>query len=76
MIGLSAVFPCDVSIALALVFRLADKILSPNVVARYLRDANFKGDSLLFRGRPRECNSDADCGGAVVRLSADSPYLE
>ena len=76
MIGLSAVFSCDVSIALALVLNPADEILSPVVVARYIRGANFKVDSLSFRGRPCAFTLDVGCGGAVVRLAADSSYLE
>ncbi len=54
-------------------FGLIRRIAVEPVVARYIRDADFENDT---RSRPRELLASVHSGGAVVRLLADSPYLE
>lgn len=66
----------DPSITIRAAFDLITRIAVEPVVAHYVRDAGFKVDSLFTHGRPRELVADVHCGGAVVRLLADSPYLE
>ncbi len=46
------------------------------VVARHVRDADSKVDSFFTCGKPREFLVDAHCHGDVVRVFADSTYLE
>ena len=57
-------------------FDLITRIAVEPVVAHYVREAYFKMDSLYTKGRPRELLADVNCGGAVVKLLASSPYLE
>ena len=45
-------------------------------IARYVRDADFKVDSLFIRGQPPGSNLDVYCKNAIIKLFADSPYLE
>lgn len=57
-------------------FDVITRIAVEPVVARYIRRADFAKDSYFTRGRPRELLADVHCGGAVLRLLADSPYLK
>ncbi len=57
-------------------FDVITRIAVEPVVARYIRYADFEMDSFFCRGRPREWLADAHCGGAVLRLLADSPHLK
>ena len=57
-------------------FDVITRIAVEPIVARYIRHADFAQDSKFTRGRPRELLADVHCGGAVLRLLADSPYLE
>ena len=68
--------PIDPIFTIRTAFDLITRIAVEPIVARYVRDADFRNDTLLNRGRPRELLADVHCGGAVVRLLADSPYLK
>ena len=57
-------------------FDVITRIAVEPIVARYIRYANFEMDSYFSRGRPRYLLADVHCGGAVLRLLADSPYLK
>lgn len=46
------------------------------IVARYIRHADFKMDSRLIRGRPREYVLDLLYGDTVLKLFANSPHLK
>ena len=64
----------DPSFTIRTAFDLIIRIAVEPVVARYVRDADFKVDNT--HGRPREFVTDAHCRRDVARLFADSPYLE
>lgn len=66
----------DPSFSIRTAFDLITRIAIEPIVARYVRHADLKVDSFFMRGRPREFNPDVHCGDAVVRLLADSPYLD
>ncbi|KAL8830824.1 MAG: hypothetical protein Q9191_001222 [Dirinaria sp. TL-2023a] len=66
----------DASFTIRTAFDMITRIAVEPIVARYVRYADFKVDSFFTRHRPRECCPDVHCGGAVVKLFADSPYLE
>ena len=66
----------DPSFTIRTAFDLITRIAVEPIVARYVRYADFRVDGFFIRGRPREFNPDVHCGGAVVKLLADSPYLE
>lgn len=66
----------DPSFTIRTAFDLITRIAVEPVVARYVRHADFKVDSVFMRGRPRESNPDYHCGDAVVKFFADSPDLE
>ena len=63
----------DPSFTIRTAFDLITRIAVEPVVARYIRDADFKVDT---QRRPRGFLADASRGGAVARLLAESPYLE
>ena len=66
----------DPSYTIRTAFDLITRIAVEPIVARYVRHADFKIDSLSIRGRPREFGADVHCGDAVARLLAASPYLK
>ncbi len=66
----------DPSFTIRSALDLITRIAVEPVVARYVRDADFKMDSFFTHRRPRELLADIHCGEAVVRLLADSPYLK
>jgi len=66
----------DPSFTIRTAFDLISRIAVEPDVARYVRDVNFKIDSFLNYGRPRELVADVRCDRSVVRLFADSRYLE
>lgn len=66
----------DPSFTIRTAFDLIIRIAVEPVVARYVRDANFKVDSLFTRGRHRKSYKDAICRGDVVKIFADSAYLK
>ncbi|KAL9127513.1 MAG: hypothetical protein Q9217_003623 [Psora testacea] len=66
----------DPSFTIRTAWDLITRIAVEPLVARYVRHAHFKVDSHFMRRRPYQFNADAHCGAAVVRLLADSPYLE
>ena len=57
-------------------YDLIIRIVVEPVVARYVRDADFKVDSRRTAARLRGFVGDAHCRGAVLRLFADSPHLK
>lgn len=57
-------------------FDLITRIAIEPIVARYVRNADFKVDSFFIRDRFREFNSDVHCDDAVIRLLVHSPYLK
>lgn len=57
-------------------FDVITRIAIEPVVARYIRHADFTKDSYFTRGRPRYLLADVHCGGAVLRLLTNSPYLK
>ena len=63
----------DPSFTIRTAFDLITRIAVEPVVARYIRDADFKIDT---QRRPREMLKDVHCEEAVIRLLADSPYLK
>lgn len=65
----------DVIKTIRTAFDLITRIAVEPVVARYIWHADFAMDSRFTRGRPRELLADVHCGGAVLRLLADSPHL-
>lgn len=66
----------DVIKTIRTAFDVITRIAVEPVVARYIRYADFAMDSRFTRGRPRELLADVHCGGAVLRLLADSPHLK
>jgi hypothetical protein len=60
-------------------FDLLTRISVEPVVARYIRNADFKVDSFFVHHTPREVPvvvPDVHSGGPLVKLLAGSPYLE
>ena len=68
--------PADPSPTIATASDLIKRIAVEPVVARYIRYADFKLDSPCSRIIPRGFVQDADCLQDVIRLFAESPYLE
>ncbi|KAF2093596.1 hypothetical protein NA57DRAFT_81098 [Rhizodiscina lignyota] len=74
----------DPSFTIRAAFNLITCIADEPVAARYLRDADFWADSFHFTKRPTyepipdiyHPGTDAHLSEAVLRLLADSPYLE
>lgn len=65
----------DPSFTIRTTFDLIVRIAVEPVVARYVRNAHFKVDEFFTSSRPREFNPDYNCGDAVPKLLAASPYL-
>lgn len=57
-------------------FDLIIRIAGDPIVARYIRDADFKVDGFLTRARPRDLSEEVHGGGALARSLAESPYLK
>jgi hypothetical protein len=69
----------DPSFTIKTAWDLIIRIAIEPVVARYIRDADFKMDSFFSRSRTRDMVADVTdphCGEAVVKLLASSPHLE
>lgn len=66
----------DPSFTIKTALDLITRIAVEPLVARYVRDADFKVDCFFTLWRARAFLGDVHCGGAVVRLLAASPYLE
>lgn len=68
--------PADPSPTIATASDLIKRIAVEPVVARYIRYADFKRDSPRAHIIPLGFVQDADCLHDVIRLFAESPYLE
>ena len=66
----------DPAFTIRTAFDLITRIAVEPIVARYIRYADLKVDSFFSHRRPREDCPAIHCGDAVVKLFAESPYLE
>ena len=66
----------DSSFTIRSAFDLIVRIAVEPIVARYVRHADLRVDSIFLRGRPREFNPDVHCDDTLLRLFSESPELK